>query len=133
MPRRHRLILKYCAACQGGPNCARSGVIRPGEAGGSRRASTPFGYGIFYDYWKAAAANPGIHDVDLYGGTKRSAQRRHRRHMSTEDRHRLSRHTTSKAGSRYLESNERELLAGYTLADRTTDRQRTTEKRDPPL
>jgi integrase len=34
-------------------------LFRRDKGGGGRRASTPFGYGIFYNYWKAVAANLG--------------------------------------------------------------------------
>jgi hypothetical protein len=41
----------------------------------------------------------------------------YRQHMNTEDVFRLSIHTTSKAGARYIEIDEDELRRGYALAD----------------
>lgn len=81
------------------------------------KVGKPFGPKILYRFWKRACENLGIEGVDLYGGTRHSTMRFYRRHMSTEDVFRLSMHTTSKAGARYIEIDEDELRQGYALAD----------------
>ncbi len=81
-------------------------------------ANDPFGNKILYRTWKKACLNLGIQDVDLYGGTRHSTMQFYRQHMSTEDVLRLSSHTTSKAGMRYLEVHEEELRAGFELTNR---------------
>lgn len=83
------------------------------------KPNTPFGAKILYRYWKRACENLGIEGVDLYGGTRHSTMQFYREHMSTEDVLRLSAHTTSKAGLRYLKIQEDELRRGFELAGGT--------------
>jgi integrase len=87
----------------------RGSKVNPGD---------PFGPDLIYSYWKRACKNLGIEDIDLYGGTWHSTQRHYKRMgLSTEDCFRLSQHTTSKAGERYLHLDDEEMLIGYGLAD----------------
>jgi len=74
-----------------------------------------FGPNILYRFWKRACVNLGISDVDLYGGTRHSAMRYYREHMSTEDVLRLSFHTVSKTGLHYVNISQGELLRGYSI------------------
>lgn len=78
--------------------------------------NTPFGNRLLRKVWKRACAKLGITGVDLYGGTRHSTQQYYRQHMSAEDCMRLSMHTTSKAGQRYLQVQRNELVKGYQLA-----------------
>ena len=78
--------------------------------------NTPFGNRILRKVWYRACKKLGIEGVDLYGGTRHSTQQFYRQHMSAEDCMRLSMHTTSKAGARYIELQRRELIGGYGLA-----------------
>ncbi len=78
--------------------------------------NTPFGNRVLRKFWNRACGNLGIEGVDLYGGTRHSTQQFYRQHLSTEDCMRLSMHTTSKAGQRYLEVSRQELIRGYALS-----------------
>ena len=76
----------------------------------------PFGEKYLRDVWKRACQACGVKGVDLYGGVRHSTQQFYRQHMSFEDCLRLSQHTTSKAGERYLKINHDELRRGYRLS-----------------
>lgn len=78
--------------------------------------NTAFGNRLLRKVWARACKELGITGVDLYGGTRHSTQQFYRQHMSAEDCMRLSMHTTSKAGMRYLKVQRKELLTGYSLA-----------------
>jgi DNA helicase II / ATP-dependent DNA helicase PcrA len=84
------------------------------------KAGKPFGQKILYRYWKRACEALKIKDVDLYGGTRHTSARFYRQYMSAEDVQRLTMHSTSKAGLRYLQVRDDELLRGYALADKGT-------------
>jgi hypothetical protein len=75
----------------------------------------PFGVKILYRFLKRACANVGAVGVDLYGGTRHSAMRYYREHMSMEDVLRLSFHTVSKTGLHYVNISQNELLRGYSV------------------
>lgn len=78
--------------------------------------NTPFGNRILRKVWNRACKKLEIGGVDLYGGCRHSTQQFYRQFMSTEDCQRLSQHTTSKAGARYLKIQRQELIGGYSLA-----------------
>lgn len=65
---------------------------------------------ILYRFWKRACDNLGIVGVDLYGGTRHSAMRYYREHMSMKDVTRLSFHTVSKTSLHYVNISQGELL-----------------------
>ncbi|SPF44040.1 conserved hypothetical protein [Syntrophobacter sp. SbD1] len=75
----------------------------------------PFGPKILYRFWKRACEKVGVEGVDLYGGTRHSAMRYYREHMSMEDVLRLSFHTVSKTGLHYVNISQNELLRGYAV------------------
>lgn len=91
------------------------------------KPNTPFGGKILYRYWKRACENLGIENVDLYGGTRHSTMQFYRQNMSTEDVMRLSAHTTSKAGLRYIQIQEEELRKGFAMAGGTPSDSGTRE------
>lgn len=78
--------------------------------------NTSFGNRILRKVWHRACKALGVEGVDLYGGTRHSTQQFYRQHMSAEDCMRLSMHTTSRAGMRYLQVQRKELVSGYELA-----------------
>src|SRR5512139_2985179 len=78
--------------------------------------NTPFGNRMLRKVWNRACKKLEITGVDLYGGCRHSTQQYYRQFMSTEDCQRLSQHTTSKAGARYLQIQRQELIGGYSLA-----------------
>ena len=75
----------------------------------------------------------GIEGVDLYGGTRHSSMQFYRNYLSTEDVLRLSQHTTSKAGMRYLEIENQELLDGYALSGTPGHRRDTKKAKVTPI
>lgn len=90
----------------------------------------PFGPKILYRFWKRACDNVGVVGVDLYGGTRHSAMRYYREHMSMEDVLRLSFHTVSKTGLHYVNISQNELLRGYAIRGGTHEEH---AKRKTPL
>ncbi|MHC1729302.1 MAG: tyrosine-type recombinase/integrase [Syntrophobacteraceae bacterium] len=80
--------------------------------------NTPFGNRILRKVWGRACEACGVEGVDVYGGTRHSTQQFYKQFKSAEDCQRLSMHTTSKAGMRYLEVHRPELVSGYSLARR---------------
>jgi integrase len=62
----------------------------------------PFSKNLFYDWWKRAAKNVGITDVDLYGGTKHTTVTDMNRRHSPETIQKTAQISTNKAFDRYL-------------------------------
>jgi hypothetical protein len=62
-----------------------------------------FGKNIIYRYWKKAAANLGIYNVDLYGGTRHSSTRALRKFNTVEEIKRATMHKTSESFDRYFD------------------------------
>jgi integrase len=93
--------------------------FRMDVASGSRPAGSPFGQKMFRKWWDRACKNLGIVGVDLYGGARHSTHQVLRQcGKNPEEIQRLSMHSTSKAGMRYLEVQLDELRSGYALTDR---------------
>lgn len=67
------------------------------------RAGQQFGNKYLYKWWKKACSNLGIHEVDLYGGTRHSSARALREFNSPEEIKRATMHTTNKAFERYFQ------------------------------
>ena len=63
----------------------------------------------------------------IQGGTRHGTMQFYRQNMSTEDVMRLSAHTTSKAGLRYIQIQEEELRRGFAMAGGTPSDERTRE------
>lgn len=62
----------------------------------------PFSKNILYGWWKRAAGNIGIHDVDLYGGTKHTTVTALSELHSSDDVQRYTQISTNRAFERYL-------------------------------
>lgn len=79
---------------------------------------TPYGEKYLYKWWKRASGNLGIHDVDLYGGTRHSTVQYLRDEgVSPEELRMASGHATSRAFTRYFGKSPdhlRKIYAGKT-------------------
>lgn len=77
--------------------------FRHGSGISGVQKGAPYGEKYLYKWWKRAAANLGITDVDLYGGTRHSTVQYLRdQGFSPEELRMASGHTTSKAFTRYF-------------------------------
>ena len=84
-----------------------------------------YGEKYLYKWWKRAASNLGIHDVDLYGGTRHSTVQYLRdQGFSPEELRMASGHATSRAFTRYFGRSPdylRRIYAGKTRNGSVTD------------
>lgn len=63
----------------------------------------PFGVNIFYKHWKKACMEFGIHDLDLYGGTRHSSITAIAKAVGKDKARKYSGHNTNKAFDRYCQ------------------------------
>ncbi|MBW2042849.1 MAG: hypothetical protein JRI76_12595 [Deltaproteobacteria bacterium] len=66
-----------------------------------------FGEKYLYKWWKKACAELGIHDVDLYGGTRHSTVTAAGEHFTPEQIKQATGHATNKAFERYFQKDAR--------------------------
>ena len=90
-----------------------------------------FGVRYLYVWWKRACSNLGIHDVDLYGGTRHSSAVALREFYSPEQIKMATMHSTSKAFERYFRLQAEDIKDIYSKTRIKT--QKKTSKSDTDL
>lgn len=68
-----------------------------------KKADAPFSENYLYKQWKKACADLGIHDLDLYGGTRHSTTTAMAKALGKTKARKFSGHDTDKAFDRYCQ------------------------------
>jgi len=88
---------------------------------GGAKPGSPFGPRYIYKWWKAACANLGIEDVDLYGGTKHSTVVHLGQFFTPEQLKAASMHSTNKAFERYYRMQPEQIKSVYSGGKQTVN------------
>lgn len=83
------------------------------------KADQPFGVHFFWKHWKAACANMGVENVDLYGGTRHSTTTWRAVEFGREKAKESSGHQTNKAFDRYCQVDD----FSFDIVKRTAEKQ----------